>query len=432
MKKLLKNNLALKIISVLVAMLIWYVVVEVSDPIRPQTYDIPVNITHANYIETGKKTYRIDDQYKTIKVTIRDNRTALSKIKEADIVAEADLTQIVDMNTSPVYVPVTVSCPGIKAENISLSRTTIPIIIEDIEQQTFNIDVDTGDTVPGQDYEVGKITLNPKTVTITGPKSIIRKIDRVKAEVSVDGMTQDGEKTANLVIYDKNGEPVTSDMGYLRFDIGSTPVQASVDLWKKAKVKINIELEGSPARGYQVGEIITSPSEITVVGTDEALAELEQNGNQLTIPVSKDVVDIKNQKSDVRGTLELNNVFEKDGTIRPSESTTAIVINVTILPNGSKEFDLDVEAIKTNGLGENMSLSYDQPTLPIRIKASDDLLEAFVPASMIDASIDLTGKGEGDYPVDVAIKLPEGYELVDSLKTTVHLKEKVQGTNTGP
>ncbi|QOV20076.1 hypothetical protein INP51_03745 [Blautia liquoris] len=425
MTKNLTNNLALKIVSLFFAVLIWGIVVGVSNPIEPKTYDVPVTITHANYIQTGKKTYLIDDQYRTIRVKIRDNRQKLGTIKDSDIVVEADLTQIVDMDTDPVFVPLTVSCPGVEDKNITLSRTTIPIKIEDIEQETYNIEADTGDTIPGDDYEVGKVALDPENISISGPKSIISKIDRVKALLDVSGMTADGDRSTELVIYDKNGEELTDDtMSYLRYDIGSTKVKASVDLWKrKENVKMNIHLEGGPASGYQLGEIITSPSEITMVGTDNALSDLAANDNTIDIPVPRDVIDLKNKKSDVRGTLDLTTVFDKDSSIRPSSRTSAIVIKATILPNGSKEFDLDVEAIQKNGLDPSLSLTYDQPTISIRVKASDKKLDAFNPAQMIQASIDLTGKVDGDYPVPVTVKLPEGYEMVDDVQTTVHLKK---------
>lgn len=435
MKKLLRNNLALKIISVIIAVLIWYLVVEISNPVSTQPFDVPVTIIKESYIENGKQTYRIEDQYRTIRVNIRENLSTLAKIHESDIKVEADLTQIVNMNTDPVYVPLTVSCPAVRdSNNITLSRTTIPIIIEDIEQEVFTIDVDYDGTMPADAYEVGTVTLNPTTITISGPKSIIDITDGVKARINVDGMVEDGIKPAELKIYDKNGDEFTSEtMGYLRYDISqNAQVQASVDLWKKQKgVKVSVEVAGEPARGYQIGEVTTSPSEITMVGTDEALAELAANGNVIMIPIPEDVFNVEGKKQDVEGTLELNTIFGKDSPIRPSASTTSIVVNATILPNGSKEFELDVENINETGLSENLTFSYDKPTLPVRIKAPDDLLETFDPAS-IQASIDLSDKGEGDYPITLNITLPDGCELVDPVTTTIHLKQKADNTNKVP
>ena len=72
---------------------------------------------------------------------------------------------------------------------------------------------------------------------------------------------------------------------------------------------------------------------------------------------------------------------------------------------------------------------YDQTQLAIRIKASDKNL-AKLDTSQINASVDLNGMGVGDYEVPVKITLPDGYELVDSVKTTIHIKEKAVANKT--
>ena len=108
MKEKILNNLPLKIISVIIAIVIWYVVTSVSDPIVTRTFpDIPVQITNESYIAEGKKTYQISEQYQSIAVSIRGNRSVVNGITEDDITVTADLTQIVTMDTDPVYVPVT-------------------------------------------------------------------------------------------------------------------------------------------------------------------------------------------------------------------------------------------------------------------------------------------------------------------------------------
>ena len=64
LKKLL-NNLPLKILSILIAIVIWYVVVSVNDPIVKERFDVPVQVTNEAYIAAGKKTYQIAEEYQT-------------------------------------------------------------------------------------------------------------------------------------------------------------------------------------------------------------------------------------------------------------------------------------------------------------------------------------------------------------------------------
>jgi YbbR domain-containing protein len=99
------------------------------------------------------------------------------------------------------------------------------------------------------------------------------------------------------------------------------------------------------------------------------------------------------------------------------------------MPNESREFELDVDQIETGNLQSTYTVLYDQTQLAIRIKASDKNL-AKLDTSQINASIDLNGMGVGDYEVPVKITLPDGYELVDSVKTTIHIKEKAVANKT--
>ena len=192
LKQRLKNNWTLKLASVAIAFLIWLVVGNINDPIIQKVYsNVKVNITNGSYIESRGMTYRLDSNYQTVSVTLRGNSSKVTK-RNDDIVVEADLTQIVDMDSTPVMVPVTVKCKDISAENITVSPITIPIEIEERETKDFMIAVNYGDSVPGAGYEVGKIYANPEKISVSGPESIIDKIDRVVANVSVEGMTEIG------------------------------------------------------------------------------------------------------------------------------------------------------------------------------------------------------------------------------------------------
>ena len=163
MREKLLNNLPLKIISVIIAIIIWYVVTTIYDPIITKTFsDVPVQITNDAYIAEGKKTYQISEQYQSIAVSIKGNKSVVSDIKAEDIRVTADLTQIVTMDTDPVYVPVTAECAGISQENIHTQTATIPIEIEDVDSAKFPISVDTGDSKPAKEYEIGIKTANPE------------------------------------------------------------------------------------------------------------------------------------------------------------------------------------------------------------------------------------------------------------------------------
>ena len=101
LKQRLKNNWTLKLASIAIAFLIWLVIGNINDPIIQKVYsNVKVNITNGSYIESRGMTYRLDSNYQTVSVTLRGNSSRVTK-RNDDIVVEADLTQIVDMNSTP-------------------------------------------------------------------------------------------------------------------------------------------------------------------------------------------------------------------------------------------------------------------------------------------------------------------------------------------
>ncbi|MGN0362001.1 MAG: YbbR-like domain-containing protein [Bilifractor sp.] len=419
----LRSNIGYKLLALLIAIVIWYAVVDTNDPVETASYSVHVTVTNESYISNGKQIYMIEDQYKTVTVYVKGNRSVLKNITADDITVTADLTQIVDLNRDPVMVPLTVSVPGISNTDVTLSRTTIPITIEDVASKEFAVSVDVGSSVPGSSYEVGTTTPNPEKIVINGPESIINEIDTVVAKIDVTGMTQDGNRKAELEIMDKSGEALSQEtiQDDLVFDGGVPDVSVYVDLWKKQSgVALKVEYSGEPAEGYNVSGVSTTPETVTVVGTDEALQNLADDGNVITIP--EGYVSVSDASSDVTAEVELSDVLP-DGLRLSSSTAGTVTVTVTILSDETKEFSIDVDDIATNNLASNLTVSYDQTSLQVRLNGAGSVIDK-LKTSDIKAYIDLKGKGTGDYTVDVSFSLPTGVTLDDAVQIPIHLKEK--------
>ena len=419
LKQRLKNNWTLKLASVAIAFLIWLVVGNINDPIIQKVYsNVKVNITNGSYIESRGMTYRLDSNYQTVSVTLRGNSSKVTK-RNDDIVVEADLTQIVDMDSTPVMVPVTVKCKDISAENITVSPITIPIEIEERETKDFMIAVNYGDSVPGAGYEVGKIYANPEKISVSGPESIIDKIDRVVANVSVEGMTVNSSKKANLIIYDKNQEIMSDkEMQYLTFDIGDSKVDVYVELWSTVSgVTFTCDPKGTPANGYAVSKIVTTPSEISLAGTEEALETLKKNGNQIEIPSR--LVDIGNARETVECKIDLAEILPS-GTKTVSNQAESIIVEVGILPLGSKQISLPTQNIQALNLTGELQTVFTDTALTVTVRGKEEDLKNFTAAS-IKASIDCSGLDEGTYNLPVTITLPNNITLLSEITANVQL-----------
>ena len=103
--KTLTNNILLKGVSVAVAVVVWLLVVNVDDPIITSNIaGVAVQVQNEAYIESGGKMSLIKEGENIISVEVKGKRSIVDKLTPEDLVATADLKQIVNMNTDPIMV----------------------------------------------------------------------------------------------------------------------------------------------------------------------------------------------------------------------------------------------------------------------------------------------------------------------------------------
>ena len=427
MKKFLgsfRNNIGLKLISVLIAVVIWYIVVDIDDPVETNTYTVKITVENEAYIASGKEIYHIDDSNKTVSVAVRANRSTLRNISEDDITVIADLTQIVDMDRDPVMVPLSAECKGVSRNNIVLARTAIPITIESIATKTFAVAVDTGESVPSEEYEVGRLTASPDQVVINGPESIINQIDTAVARIDVTGMTIDSTREAKLILLGKDQSEISEDtiQDDLTFEGGTPNVTVNVELWKRrSDVVLDVQYNGEPAAGYHVESVTTTPDTITVVGDSQALLQLTQDGNVIHTPAS--LISIQDAAEDVTAEINLTEILPENMRLARNTAEEAAT-TIAIRSDETKELVVDVDKIQVLNLDSNLAVSYGQAELTVRIKGSGANFDS-VTAENIEASINLEGLVAGDMTVPVDFTLPAGVTVDAAVTLNISLKEKV-------
>lgn len=422
MKKNMINKFTLKVLSLIIAILIWLLVRNVDDPIVVRTfYEIPVSIENASYLAENLEIPLLVDGKDTVKVRVKGARSVVSKLKKEDIKAVADMTQIISKDTTPIMVPVEVTGTGISDSDITVRPRNIQVDIEKQKSVEKTIAVSTGDTQPDKDYEIGNLKANPEKVTISGPETIINKIDKVVALIDVTGRKESNiEIKSQLKIYDKNLDELSpKQLEYLNIkEISDNTIRIQAQFWKvKQNVKIKAEYSGEPKRGYEVDSINLVPDTISVAGTDEALKKLEQEGN--TLEISGKYIDVTDKTGDFEQNIDLSELLPEDLKL-VRDLNSSVIATVKILPYNSRDYEVSVTQIEADNKAEDLDLVFQDEQITIRAKAKEQDLDS-LSAANIQVQIDLSGYGEGEYEVPVTVTLPGGYELVESIKVKVKL-----------
>lgn len=422
-KRKLTDNLSLKIMSVAIAIVVWLIVVNIDNPVGTNYYTITdVELINKEYVESSDTIGKMcmpEENQDSVKVAITASKKVRDRIRLSDITAVADLQQAVSLDTDPVMVPITVTClaSGVLPSDIKVTPQNLTVNLDEKETQEFVVNVSKGDTKPGKDYEVGSLTASPEKIRITGPKTLVNKIDKVNATIALDGNTEDYTQEVNLTIYDKNQEALSeSEMNSLRIE-NNAKVVVTAKLWKiRTGVKIAAGYVGTPAGGYQVGSVKTVPDTISVAGNTEGLESLSENDNMITIPADR--IDISGESKDVERKISLKNLLP-DNVKLTSDSSEDVWVTVSILPVGSQEFNLPTKNIEVKNKPDNLQVTFETAQIALRIKSESEDLEDLNINEDVKAEIDLKDKEAGNYKVPVKLSLPDGYEMVEDVYTKV-------------
>ena len=202
----------LKIMSLLLAFTLWFVVISTNDPVDEKRFqNIKVNLLNTELLTENGQVYEVLDNTDLLRVVTFDAPNSVRReIQSSDIIAEADLTNLTVTNT----VEIKFYCPkyGDKVQNISGNIEYVKLNIEKKAQKTINIIVNPIGEVD-ENCAIGEISPDRNRLEIQGPESVISQIDRAEVDVDVKGITGTIKASGDIKLLDKYGNEVhkTSD-----------------------------------------------------------------------------------------------------------------------------------------------------------------------------------------------------------------------------
>lgn len=418
----------LKLASLIMAALVWLAIVNIDDPVITRTIDgIGVSIVNGSYVEELGKSYSILEDADRIAVSVTGKRSVIESLKKEDFAASADLTQIISFETNPCMVPISVTCSNSNINSVQAKKQVLALSIEKMISADFIISATREGTKAKAGYEVGKLSVEPEKVTITGSESLINQIDKVVADVDVSGMSEDQLVDAHLKIIDKNQDTMSdSKTRYLKYSIDYNHVKVRTTIWRVVdNIRLMADYTGKPAPGYQVAEMATTPSTISLAASEETLEELEASGNVIIIP--KKAMDVSGKNTDQEIKVDITDYLPKEA-ILPKDASSSAIIKADILPEGSKEFSVETNTITVNNKPEGYRVSFNSDKISVRIKGLESELEN-LSKEQIQASIDLGKKNDLAQTLMVNINLPSGYELVEPVSVSLTLEKTVDSSS---
>ena len=201
MKKLLTRNLGLKLASLVLAFVLWFLVAQIYDPKDTVTFNnIQVRLVNTELLEEEGKVYEVLDNSNLVRVTVTGPQSIVkSELRRSDIVAEADMSKLTDINT----IAITYYCENISNDSVEIkgNHDSVRLNVEDKTSKWIKLESNTiGDVASG--YMIGNVTLDQTNIEVTGPKSAISQVDHAGVDINVTDSTTSLSANVDIKLYD--------------------------------------------------------------------------------------------------------------------------------------------------------------------------------------------------------------------------------------
>ncbi|MCR5715617.1 MAG: hypothetical protein K6G23_02055 [Lachnospiraceae bacterium] len=413
------QNLGLKIISLIFAIAVWLVVVNINDPNTSTSfYNVQVNIENADVITSQGKIYEIlDDTDVVPKVTVYGPRSVLEGLDKTDIIANADMNNLSSVNT--IAIEFTTTSNNSQISEIRGSIESVKVTIEN--RKTMQLVLETEITGAAPDgYVIGGVTTDQNLVRVTGPESVVDLVDSAVISVDVDalsGVTSDITTSATIHLYDAEGNEVSGST----LTRNPESVIATIKILPTKEVPLVFTASGTPADGYAMtGEIDAEPATVTIAGSNSTLSQITE------IAIPEDALNVTGQSSDMTTEIDIADYLPSGTSLATNVSDGIITVTVHIEREVTKEITINSDSIKAINGPENLTCEIGSlgESFTISITGVQSAVSTLTAASVVedfDVAVWMSEQGitelsEGNYGVELEFNLPEGVRLNETIE----------------
>ncbi len=320
MKELLRDNLGLKILSLIIALLLWLLVVNVSKPEITDMKTVILEIENQDAFDKEAKTWQID--HDKVKITYRVRSDVASSVKASDFRAYINLQDYSITGSVPVYVEI-LNGKDALIDDVAATPQVIKVSIEDIQEKKFTIDSKvTGN--PADGFTIAATTTSPEVIYATGPVSEIGRIFSIGIVADVSGLEENKDGSAKPILYDANGNEIQVQ----NVKLSQEDISYSVTVHKKKSVNLLSSVSGLPAEGFRYESTTVSPGSIELASTPVKIDSM----NSFDLPV----VDIEGASENVVQTFDIRDYLPTGVELAQQDHEVTVTVRIEPVPEPSE------------------------------------------------------------------------------------------------
>lgn len=388
--KLLDSKVFWAVISLIASLFIWVYITGTQEEIITQSFNnVEVMLIGEDTLQATRGYVVTNVSAETVSVKISGTRGNIGTLSASDVKAVIDVSLISSTGTLTQYYTPTYP-DNVNEDAVSLVSSNPQTISFDVTKMSSkSVPVEAkfvGSTA--ENYIAGEVEFEPKTIKVSGPESMLEKIDHIYAEMGGDDLTMTRTAEIPVVLIDKDGNTMESEG--LEFDVPTVTVTIPISMMKEVPLYVQCVYGAGATEENTV--ISIEPNKIMISGDTEIvsginridLATIDLTDFSLTHQDTY-LIPLPNGVENVTGVAQADVKIEITGV--DTKVFTVTNISTRNLPSG-----YTLEEITTQ-------------SLEVRIRAPQDVLDQLQPSNLsavADLS-DITQSGDMFVPVRIVV-----------------------------
>lgn len=392
-KKLINDNRFIKVISIVLAVISWFVISMTYRSVTTQKIrNIPITIDLEKTATGMLGLSVLDGEDVKIDIVVEGKSYIVGSLSADDFIATAQVSGVTGPGQYPLRVEVAPKDSSADYKIKEVSPQKVNLTFARVITKKFTLETDISKVKAQQGLMLNQGYPSILEVTVSGPEADINNIDKCVAKVSSSKtISETSVLPAELFLLDKNGNTISAD----HITISAENVKVTIPVLKSRVVPITVDFLNVPS-SFDLSKLkyTLSATQLEVAGPTDSIDNFSN--------VSVRYIDFKTLRPG--NSYELN-IELPSGYLNLGNITT---VSATITSTGmtSKRFNVT----KFNAI--NTPSNFDATVLTTRISS----VEIVGPTSVISglsstdivAEIDLSAHdvAAGQYNIPVSISIP--------------------------
>ena len=408
--RIFRNKIFLIILSFIISLTVW-VSINMGD-YGETSYvvsNIPITINlPENAEKQGLKVFNNEELKGS--VTVSGNRSIIGSLTADDIQIVPEQTDLLTSAGSySLSLVAKKTGASLNYTVDSVSPSTVYIKLDRNRKITQKIEQNISYTIPNGYY--GTVLLSEDEVSISGPETEIKKIDKVVIKGKINKELSSSYKSEYKVkLLDSFGEELTNTD---TLSISPSTVTATVSVLQMKEVGVDLSSKNAPT-GIDLTEYYTiEPDKISLAGESDDINNISR--------ITTDTIDfssLKNNDYNISKGLDIPN--------KCIDIISVNSVNVKLNLSSMKKKYLTIDNFRVNGLDDNYSGEVTTASLKVTIygtkesidKINKDNIISYVDLSDIDISV-----GSKTMPIQLSLQNIDGCWIYGSYSVVVDITE---------